>query len=265
MSWDCWHISWTLWNLLLMQMKLKGPNLGLKDFRPIKPLGCGDTGRCAFFLVSFPMMYIYVYWAYFSFATLSVISFDVFLLICTFISLISNWRCDLGVIFWQNSNDNFSFFLKFSVHLVELRGSDEVFAMKAMDKSVMLNRNKVFSDLSELILPWCLCMPSSPRECHHLGASSFRSFIIYDSLFWMLVFSSNIQQFECGYWVALQVHRARAERDILALMDHPFLPTLYSSFQVFSSILLTSHMTLIHWYTDTSKHVGVAYIATTQL
>jgi hypothetical protein len=35
-----------------------------------------------------------------------------------------------------------SFFL-FSVHWVELQGSGELFAMKAMDKSVMLNRNKV--------------------------------------------------------------------------------------------------------------------------
>lgn len=57
-----------------------------------------------------------------------------------------------------------------SVHLVELRGTGLVFAMKAMDKSVMMQRNKV--------------------------------------------------------------HRARAERDILALMDHPFLPTLYATFQV---------------------------------
>jgi hypothetical protein len=32
-----------------------------------------------------------------------------------------------------------------SVHLVELQGSGELFAMKAMDKSVMLNRNKVNS------------------------------------------------------------------------------------------------------------------------
>ena len=30
-----------------------------------------------------------------------------------------------------------------SVHLVELCGTDLCFAMKAMDKSVMLNRNKV--------------------------------------------------------------------------------------------------------------------------
>jgi serine/threonine protein kinase len=70
----------------------------LKNFKPIKPLGCGDTG---------------------------------------------------------------------SVHLVELRGTGQVFAMKAMDKSVMLDRNKV--------------------------------------------------------------HRACAERQILDLVDHPFLPTLYAS------------------------------------
>jgi hypothetical protein len=29
----------------------------------------------------------------------------------------------------------------------------------------------------------------------------------------------------------LQVHRAITERDILAALDHPFLPTLYASFQ----------------------------------
>lgn len=29
-----------------------------------------------------------------------------------------------------------------------------------------------------------------------------------------------------------QVHRARAEREILDLLDHPFLPALYASFQV---------------------------------
>ncbi|GJN07226.1 hypothetical protein PR202_ga25040 [Eleusine coracana subsp. coracana] len=79
-----------------------GENIDLKHFRPVKPLGSGDTG---------------------------------------------------------------------SVHLVELLGTGEYFAMKAMDKSVMLNRNKV--------------------------------------------------------------HRATAERQILDMLDHPFLPTLYASFQVF--------------------------------
>uniref|UniRef100_A0A126WXJ8 non-specific serine/threonine protein kinase n=1 Tax=Ceratodon purpureus TaxID=3225 RepID=A0A126WXJ8_CERPU len=91
----------------IRKIKKSGQNLGLKDFRPIKPLGSGDTG---------------------------------------------------------------------SVHLVELRETGLVFAMKAMDKSVMMQRNKV--------------------------------------------------------------HRARAERDILALLDHPFLPTLYSTFQTQTHICL---------------------------
>nr|AML76676.1 putative LOV domain-containing protein [Limnanthes douglasii] len=84
-----------------------GEPIGLKHFKPVKPLGSGDTG---------------------------------------------------------------------SVHLVELCGTDLLFAMKAMDKGVMLNRNKV--------------------------------------------------------------HRACAEREILDMMDHPFLPALYASFQTKTHICL---------------------------
>ncbi|XP_068651758.1 phototropin-2-like isoform X1 [Aristolochia californica] len=84
-----------------------GEQIGLKHFKPIKPLGCGDTG---------------------------------------------------------------------SVHLVELLGTGEVFAMKATDKSVMLNRNKV--------------------------------------------------------------HRACIEREISSLLDHPFLSTLYMSFQTSTHVCL---------------------------
>nr|AML78727.1 putative LOV domain-containing protein [Kerria japonica] len=84
-----------------------GEQIGLKHFRPIKPLGSGDTG---------------------------------------------------------------------SVHLVELCGTDHYFAMKAMDKGVMLNRNKV--------------------------------------------------------------HRACAEREILDMLDHPFLPALYASFQTKTHVCL---------------------------
>nr|AML78508.1 putative LOV domain-containing protein [Wollemia nobilis] len=84
-----------------------GRQLGLKHFKPIRPLGCGDTG---------------------------------------------------------------------SVHLVELRGTGKLFAMKAMDKMVMLNRNKV--------------------------------------------------------------HRACMERQIIEMMDHPFLPTLYASFQTKTHVCL---------------------------
>ncbi|CAD6270894.1 unnamed protein product [Miscanthus lutarioriparius] len=63
-----------------------------------------------------------------------------------------------------------------SVHLVELLGIGEYYAMKAMNKSVMLNRNKV--------------------------------------------------------------HRATAERQILDMLDHPFLPTLYASFQTKTHVCL---------------------------
>lgn len=31
-----------------------------------------------------------------------------------------------------------------SVHLVELKGTGELYAMKAMEKTMMLNRNKVY-------------------------------------------------------------------------------------------------------------------------
>ncbi|XP_073118322.1 phototropin-2 isoform X6 [Elaeis guineensis] len=85
----------------------KGEHIGLKHFKPIRPLGCGDTG---------------------------------------------------------------------SVHMVELQGTGELFAMKAMEKSVMLKRNKV--------------------------------------------------------------HRACIEREIYSLLDHPFLPTLYTSFQTPTHVCL---------------------------
>ncbi|KAL5172573.1 Phototropin-2 [Glycine soja] len=63
-----------------------------------------------------------------------------------------------------------------SVHLVELKGTGELYAMKAMEKSVMLNRNKV--------------------------------------------------------------HRSCIEREIISLLDHPFLPTLYTSFQTPTHVCL---------------------------
>nr|AML77185.1 putative LOV domain-containing protein [Allium sativum] len=92
---------------LAIQKIMQGEEIGLKHFRPIRPLGCGDTG---------------------------------------------------------------------SVHLVELEGTGELFAMKAMDKSVMMNRNKV--------------------------------------------------------------HRACIEREVYSLLDHPFLPTLYTSFETATHVCL---------------------------
>nr|AHZ63865.1 phototropin [Pteridium aquilinum] len=63
-----------------------------------------------------------------------------------------------------------------SVHLVELRGTGELFAMKAMEKNIMVKRNKV--------------------------------------------------------------HRICAEREILGQMDHPFIPTLYASFETRTHVCL---------------------------
>lgn len=95
--------SWTA----IRKITARGEKIGLHHFKPIRPLGCGDTG---------------------------------------------------------------------SVHLVELKETGKLYAMKAMEKSVMLNRNKV--------------------------------------------------------------HRACVEREIIAQLDHPFLPTLYSSFQTSTHVCL---------------------------
>ncbi|KAI4318598.1 hypothetical protein MLD38_032279 [Melastoma candidum] len=93
--------------MAIQKILQRGEKIGLHHFKPIKPLGCGDTG---------------------------------------------------------------------SVHLVELQGTGELFAMKAMEKLTMLNRNKV--------------------------------------------------------------HRACLEREISSILDHPFLPTLYASFQTPTHVCL---------------------------
>nr|AML78836.1 putative LOV domain-containing protein [Larrea tridentata] len=86
--------------LAVKKITALGEKIGLHHFKPIKPLGCGDTG---------------------------------------------------------------------SVHLVELKGTDQLFAMKAMEKSMLLKYKKVY--------------------------------------------------------------QAFVEREIISQLDHPFLPTLYASFQ----------------------------------
>ncbi|CAN6554411.1 unnamed protein product [Malus baccata var. baccata] len=97
--------SWTA----IQEITARGEKIGLRHFKPVKPLGCGTTG---------------------------------------------------------------------SVHLVELQGKGELYAMKAIEKSRMLNRNKV--------------------------------------------------------------HRACIEREIISLLDHPFLPTLYTSFETSTHVCLIS-------------------------
>nr|AML79198.1 putative LOV domain-containing protein [Galium boreale] len=91
----------------IQKITATGEKIGLQHLKPIRPLGCGDTG---------------------------------------------------------------------SVHLVELKGTEQLYAMKAMDKALMITRNKV--------------------------------------------------------------HRACMEREIISLLDHPFLPALYASFQTPTHVCL---------------------------
>lgn len=99
---------------------------------------------------------------------------------------------------------------KNSVHLVELKGTGELYAMKAMEKAMMLNRNKVYDG------EWV-----SFRE----GKLNNSPFILFLSLT------------TCSF---MQAHRACIEREIISLLDHPLLPTLYASFQVDVLILFAS-------------------------
>ena len=102
-----------------------------------------------------------------------------------------------------------------SVHLVELRGTGMVFAMKAMDKSVMMNRNKVYT----MSMDWNFHKSDESRTLTSMFSVASGGLTIL---------------------LSTQVHRASAERQILELMDHPFLPTLYASFQV----LILTHVYL---------------------
>lgn len=100
------------WEVCDLQILESGEPIGLKHFKPIKPLGSGDTGR-----------YILLRTWPFHFRVDQVMrcySHPKWMFIGN-----NLWTC--------------------SVHLVELCGTDQHFAMKAMDKSIMLNRNKVKS------------------------------------------------------------------------------------------------------------------------
>lgn len=108
---------------LVLQILENGEQIGLKHFRPIKPLGSGDTGRFLFFLFS------------------SLVLFSIFLIISQLLELVTWHTTELllqRLIYYY-------ILLAFSVHLVELEGTGQHFAMKAMDKGVMLNRNKVLN------------------------------------------------------------------------------------------------------------------------
>ena len=60
---------------------------------------------------------------------------------------------------------------------------------------------------------------------------------IFYFIFWVQFINHLICDFfhftsQVPFLPFLQVHRACAEREILEMLDHPFLPALYASFQV---------------------------------
>ena len=93
------------------QIQASGETIGLHHFKPIKPLGSGDTGRYHFNCVHNSKLEVK-----------TVVIYSKFVYTYIIYSL-----------FWLQS-----------VHLVELKGTGELYAMKAMEKTMMLNRNKVY-------------------------------------------------------------------------------------------------------------------------
>lgn len=104
-----------------------------------------------------------------------------------------------------------------SVHLVELKGTGELYAMKAMEKTMMLNRNKVYDG------EWIPFWKGKPEN-------------------WNLYYISHWQR------SVIQAHRACIEREIISLLDHPFLPTLYASFQVYVFIFYLYLFSSCVWF-----------------
>lgn len=134
------------------------------------------------------------------------------------------------------------------MHLVELRGTGQIYAMKAMDKTIMLDRNKVHTLLSKFFTLLRLSLFELQRS--YLRVQEFIVFVVFKSykqsmtsvhrqLLHVLYVTSVclLKLLVSGYLqvytlVCPQVHRACAERQILEILDHPFLPTLFASFQV---------------------------------
>lgn len=148
---------------MVLQIIENGEQISLKHFRPIKPLGSGDTGRFIVFLFFSLVLfskyklhtcpwYCHFQWFYnFLNGTceyINALSMNWSLLRWKF-----KWAWDFIIHFTGILlRDWYDMLLAFSVHLVELEGTGQYFAMKAMDKGVMLNRNKVLSLIKKKLL-----------------------------------------------------------------------------------------------------------------
>lgn len=149
---------------------------------------------------------------------------------------------------------SFKIIVFFSVHLVELKGTGELYAMKAMEKSTMLNRNKVQMDKSPLFnvtwtyyfkygaeessqfWPWILKFCFFYTSLHFCNYIFIHTHNVYLSIYFctedFVAKTYNFTERVILILIIVQVHRACIEREIISFLDHPFLPTLYTSFQV---------------------------------
>ena len=87
----------------------------------------------------------------------------------------------------------------------------------------------VFVVFTSYKIPW----PESIGQLLH---------VLNSTLYACWIFVSGVLQ-ACTF-LCPQVHRACAERQILEILDHPFLPTLYASFQVSSLMPLFRNLTI---------------------
>lgn len=158
---------------LSLQITANGEVIGLDHFKPIKPLGSGDTGRCVLWFCFLICLLFFLF--FFDTVHNDIYSINTFKPVNLFTTREHDLEWVKLVVFGlhvicQSPNPTWlpplllacclvaDHYVGCSVHLVELKGTGELFAMKAMDKSVMLNRNKVCSSKTILSFLGSCCL-----------------------------------------------------------------------------------------------------------
>lgn len=169
-----------------MQILDSGEEIGLKHFRPIRPLGSGDTGWLVcfaswIFTLGFEVV-VYGVWGMLIEIPHSW-NFTIF------------WKYWMSVCIWYNCVE----LISTSPWRLWIRVSCSI------GTRYRKVRNWFYSPYFQISVPvWMKC-------------------------------STSISIYRTPFIHFLQVHRACAEREILDMLDHPFLPALYASFQVRNS------------------------------
>jgi serine/threonine protein kinase len=110
-----------------------------------------------------------------------------------------------------------------TVDLVQLIGSQHRFAVKTLDKTEMLERNKVQRRLT------CTRTLQAPSHTHRPGPLCAGCRGLHPSLWPPLSLSLSLTLPAAAF--ATQVQRCLTEAHVLSTVDHPFLPVLYATLQ----------------------------------